>query len=237
MEKELDYKLVSEFIGTYILSLGANFSTYIDASGQVVSDFKVLLACICTAILVSTNISADFNPGVTYLNYITEKNRRLKREKGRQMISYYCVQVVAYILGCLTSYHLNSGIISKLGPSVPISFGSVFFMEIFCTTVFYFVLLILGDSRNQVTNDKFLLTFATIAGIATGSGMGKNFGGPGMNPAVGFGSGISRFIATGDLNELKLIWVYIIGPFIAAHLSNSFYEFVNTERTRAEKSQ
>lgn len=98
-------------------------------------------------------------------------------------------------------------------------------------------LLKLGNDQANLTNDKTLSTLGVICSIGCACAIGGNLSGACLNPAVGFGLNMARYIITNDVNELNYLWINIIGPILGAYLANFFYKeiFVQFHENLKEK--
>lgn len=228
MAKNIHSLLFSEFLGTFILVLGCNISVISeDDKGTQKCSSLIILLCIFIAITIGLRISADYNPGVSYMMFISEKDKKEKEFKSRLLSSFIITQCAASVVAHLTSYNLNNGIVFNLKINKSISPANAFVVEIFCTAVLYYVILFVSDTRNDVSHDPTMKVLVILAGIGTGMALGGNISMAGMNPAVGFGSNFTRFLLSGDINEVKYLWIYIFAPFISAHIVDYLYNKIN----------
>jgi glycerol uptake facilitator-like aquaporin len=168
---------------------------------------------------------ADFNPGVTYLKYLTYKDEK-KRLVAYYMMSYFITQILGAISGFFIIFLFKNGFVAKLAINSEFSQANAFFVEIVSSCILYLVVLIQDDKENNLGEREIMRYFFTISGVAAGIAIGGNISGAGMNPAIAIGSNLVMFMVTGNLAELKYLWIYILGPFIASHIISSFYNNV-----------
>ncbi len=70
----------------------------------------------------------------------------------------------------------------------------------------------------------FVMAFSLL-GAANIAG---NISGGCLNPAVGFAQNFVRLIVTGNVNECKSLWIYLVGPslggVLAAYVYGNFFK-------------
>jgi glycerol uptake facilitator-like aquaporin len=133
------------------------------------------------------------------------------------------MQCLGSISGFLLSYYLNNGIVFQIKVGQEISDFHAFFTEILCSFILYLEIII--NYHNNINNpsDYSIQSLVDVFGVATGIAIGGNVSGAGMNPAIGLGANFVRFLITGNLNEVRYLYIYIIAPFIASYLVAKFY--------------
>lgn len=219
--------LMSEYFGTLLLAIVVSGSCKIDSitNKQTCDIFHLLFVLFISMLIFNRTGDSDFNPGVTYLKYLTYKNEK-KRLVAYYMISFFTTQILGSISGFFLIFILKNGFIHKLAINPECSQANAFFVEIVSSCILYLVVIIQDDLGNDIGEREIMKYFFTISGVAAGIAVGGNISGAGMNPAIGIGSNLVRFFVTGDLSDLKYLWIYTLGPFISSHIISSFYNNV-----------
>ena len=216
-------KMLSEFLGTFILATSIEFITVYDLGTQISSLFAIL-AGFFIAITLSREISGGhINPGVTVTVYLSEEQANIKDEISSSLWMYIIAQASGAISAALIGLMIYNENIFKLAPS-PRSTGlEILVLEIIGSTVFYSLILIQGDKDARLNNDKTISTLSITAGLAAGIAFSGNISGACLNPALGFAFNFSRLLITGNMDECKFLWAYVLGPFTASYLASYFY--------------
>lgn len=79
-----------------------------------------------------------------------------------------------------------------------------------------------------MTTDNSISTLIVSLALFASANIAGNISGGCLNPAIGFAHNFVRLIVTGDVNECKYLWLYIMGPSIggaiAAYLYKNFFK-------------
>jgi glycerol uptake facilitator-like aquaporin len=223
MDKLDSYILFNELFGTMILSIGTSSCFKFDSDGNYVySDRFVLISSLFTALIFMIKIGGcDYNPGVTLMKLLTYKEKEKLNFINRIIMPSIIMQCLGSTLGFLISFYFRNGFVMKLCIHKDTSQACALFIEVICT-FFLFLMVLIIDYDIDKSNDVMKIVIV-LAGVLTGIGLGGNISGAGMNPAIGFGANFVRFLVTGDLNELKYLWIYILGPMISSYLASRFF--------------
>jgi aquaporin Z len=166
-------KLLIEAVGTFFLCLAA----------LVATNPLSVAALLCALIYMGAPVSlAHYNPAVS-LSF------RLRGRSGsRALWSFVAVQLTAAVLAAAVAGFLlghdsdhAKGAVDALAGSAFADFGVVAVVELLCTFVLAFVILMVGTSRLTAGNSYFGLAIAAVV-----LGVSGTFGefNPTMNPAV-----------------------------------------------------
>ncbi len=224
MDQLDSYILINEFFGTMILAIAISSSFILDQEGNVLGSNKfVLISIVFTAKVFMLRLGGtDYNPGLTFMKLITYKDKEKLKFMNRIILPSIIMQTIGAICGFLMSYYFRNGFVFKLCIHKDSSPAAGFFVEIFCTFFLFLIVLIVDDSEVEKSSD-VMKVIVVVAGIITGISLGGNISGAGMNPAIGFGANFAIFLVTGNLSELKYLWIYLIGPFISSYLASAFF--------------
>lgn len=221
-----NYIFFAEFFGTFLLALTITFISAFDTGSVMFTQF-VILAGFFIAITLTRAISGGhINPGVTLAVYLSESQESERQNKLRSMWVY----ILAQILGALTAGLLGAWMLHyfvvNLQPNIASAVHEPIILEAVGSALFYSLIMIQGDSHAKLYSDTTASTLTVTAGLAAGIAMTANISGACLNPAIGIGFNLVRFIVTGDIHEIASLWVYIIGPLLGSVLTGLFYRGV-----------
>ena len=216
-------KMLSEFIGTFILTAAINFTTSYDSGSQAGYLFAILGGFFVAITLTREISGGHINPGVTMTVYFSERDEREKAEFANHIWVYFIGQIGGALSASLLCFVIYDENIFKLAIHPKNSQSEAFLMEIIGSFLFYSTILIQGDKDSKLNIDKSLSTLTITCGLACGIAIAGNVSGGGLNPAVAFGLNFSRLLITGHIEECRFLWIYITGPIAAAYLAAYFY--------------
>lgn len=209
-------KLVSEFLGTYLLvfTVGCNVLKGNPTWG-VVSIASVLMVLIYS---LNDASGANFNPAVTLALAMS------KAKEWGEAWSYMATQFAAGICASLT----YSGLYQKafaLGPTGAYTWKEAGICELLYTAMLCFVVLNVAATSKKVPNQYFGLAIGFVI-IAGGYGAGAVSGGA-FNPALAVGIELAAKMQ----GFVGPIWspVYIVFQFAGAGLAAMLFRLVRPE--------
>ena len=230
-------KYIAEFIGTLVLVVfgcGTAVLVGCDTTGGIVATSLAFgLAIVAMAYSIGNVSGCHVNPAVSLGMLLT------KKMNVKDFIGYVCAQVLGAFVGALL-LALFTGSFENLGGNVAQAglvnaygnVGSLFValvVEIVLT--FVFVLAILGVT-SKVENGK-------IAGLVIGLSLtlihllGIRLTGTSVNPARSIGPAIAQAFV-GNLEALKEIWIFIVGPLAGAALAALVFALVLNAKEKKE---
>ena len=225
-------KVLMEFIGTFVLSAGINFSTiyHKDDNGIIKQEGQPILLFLAffSAITITRSISGGhINPAVTIAVYFSKTQEEQNKEPNL-VIFYFLAQILGAISSCIFSYIFYVDNIFKLTLAEGISPLSGFLTELIATFVFTYTILCQGNKDAEITKDPTISTFIITIALFGSCGIAGNITGGCLNPAIGFAHNFIRLIVKGDPAECKYLWLYILGPscggFLAAFIYQGFFK-------------
>ena len=227
MDKPSNYDVIlSEFLGTFILSTAISFSSvYTDSqSGNLFAIF----AGFFMAITITREISGGhINPGVTLTILLSTEDFESKKKKSRQAVFYVLAQLLGGFVSPILCYLLYNKNMFELSINPSSNSLKALLIEIIGSFIFYTTILIQGDPNAKLnTQEKTLSTLTIGFGLLAGIAASCNISGGGLNPALALGFQLSRSIIFMDIGNLNYTWLYIVGPFIASYLSSLFYHSI-----------
>ncbi len=226
-------KFIAEFIGTFTLvfiGCGTAMLVGCDAEyggGYILTALAFGLAIVAMAYGVGNISGGHVNPAVSLGVLLS----------GGITIKEFFIYVAAQVLGALAGSALLDGIFSMgkvkdmtggLGSNglagVGGSAGAGILVEIVLT--FLFVILILGVTSKNQKHGSFggLIIGLTLVGIHI---IGIGLTGTSVNPARSLGPAIIAAI-DGNPEPLKVVWVFIVAPFIGAAIAAFCYKFLES---------
>ena len=232
-------KCIAELIGTMTLVLigcGSAMMLLDPAYGTLPYLIVALafgLAIIIIAYAIGNISGAHVNPAVSIGAYLSN------RISAKELLGYIISQTIGAIIGSalLSVLFSIAGKTDQTGAfganALPTTTALVpaaipaLLVEIILT--FLFVLCVLGatdEKRGDTSKAGIIIGLALTAVHILGIG----FTGTSVNPARSIGPAIFAS-ANGNLQPIKDLWVFIVGPVIGACLASAVYSFLNTQET------
>jgi len=182
---EMSSRLLSEFLGTYMLVLTVGLNVL---AGSTAGAFSIAAALMSMIFALGSVSGAHFNPAVTVAIIV---RGGIGVATG---IEYIFTQVVAGICAAFTYAAIMNGETFKLNPGT-YSWNQVVIAEFMFTFVLAFVVLSVATVKNPLSEYfGFAIGMCVTAG---GVAIGKISGGS-LNPAVSIGISSSHIIGGGD---------------------------------------
>jgi len=185
-EYPLISKLVSEFIGTFILVLTVGLNVL---GGSAAGAFSIAASLMCMIFALGSVSGAHFNPAVTAAIICSGRGKCSPKDGAM----YMGAQIVGGICAAFTYAFLKSGKTFQLKPAGS-TWGDALVAEFLFTFVLAFVVLSVATSQNVLTEFfGFAIGMCVTVG---GCAIGKVSGGS-LNPAVSIGISTSHLINGG----------------------------------------
>jgi len=179
-------KLLSEFLGTYMLVLTVGLNVL---SGSAAGAFSIAASLMCMIFALGTCSGAHFNPAVTTAIICSGRGKCPPAEGGM----YMGVQIVGGICAAFTYSAMMNGETFQLKP-VAYKWHQALLAEFVFTFVLAFVVLSVATVKNALSEYfGFAIGMCVTVG---GCAIGKVSGGS-LNPAVSFGISISHLMNGG----------------------------------------
>jgi len=178
-------KLLSEFIGTYLLVVTVGFNVL---TGSAAAAFSIAAALMCMIYALGNVSGAHFNPAVTFAIWLSGRNVI----EYKDALMYVCAQLAGGVSAGFT-YVLVMGKAFPLGPVGAYTWFSAALAEILFTAVLCFVVLSVATVSTP-SKDMFGLAIGscvTVGGFAIGGISGGS-----MNPAVSLGIDVAHSAKT-----------------------------------------
>jgi len=181
-------KLVSEFLGTFMLVLTVGLNVL---NGSTAAVFSIASSLMCMIFALGSVSGAHFNPAVTAAIMASGRNKCSPKEGGM----YMAVQILAGICASFMYALMKGGQTFQLKPATS-TWPQAMFGEFMYTFVLAFVVLSVATVKKEnLLSEFFGLAIGmcvTTGGLAIGSLSGGS-----LNPAVSFGISTSHIIGGG----------------------------------------
>merc|ERR1740130_1607048 len=179
-------KLLSEFLGTYMLVLTVGLNVL---SGSAAGAFSIAASLMCMIFALGTVSGAHFNPAVTTAIVCSGRGKCEAKEGGM----YMAVQILGGICAAFTYSAMMNGETFALKP-VAYKWSQALVAEFVFTFLLAFVVLSVATVKN-VLSEYFGFAIGMCVTVG-GCAIGKVSGGS-LNPAVSFGISSSHIIGGG----------------------------------------
>jgi len=199
-------KLLSEFLGTYMLVLTVGLNVL---SGSAAGAFSIAASLMCMIYALGSCSGAHFNPAVTAAIVLSGRDKCPPAEAGM----YVGVQIAGGICAAFTYSAMMNGQTFALKPAA-YQWHQALAAELVFTFVLAFVVLSVATVKNGLSEYfGFAIGMCVTVG---GCAIGKVSGGS-LNPAVSFGISVSHLL-NGGLGWPCLVYtvVEILGGALAA---------------------
>jgi len=205
---ELVSKLVSEFLGTFMLVLTVGLN--------VLAESKAAAFSIAAALMVMINSTGDvsgghYNPAVTVAILASGRDKISPKDAG----CYIGVQIVGAIAAAFVYAAVHHGKTFALGPVGHHNWGGVAVAEIIFTFVLTFVVLCVATVKKAPAPE--FIGFAIGSCVTVGGfAIGKVSGGS-LNPAVSFGIASAQIMNGGIFYKALIYSAFeLVGGGLAA---------------------
>merc|ERR1719456_772906 len=186
-EPDLAAKLLSEFLGTFLLVLTVGLNVL---SGSSAGAFSIAASLMCMIYALGTSSGAHFNPAVTVAIICSGRGKCSPADGGM----YMGVQILGGICAAFTYSFMMNGETFALKPAAS-SWVQAIVAELVFTFVLAFVVLSVATVKNALSEYfGFAIGMCVTVG---GCAIGKVSGGS-LNPAVSIGISGSHIIGGGN---------------------------------------
>jgi len=206
--KTLSAKLLSEFLGTFMLVLTVGLNVLV---GSGAGAWSIAAALMCMIYALGDVSGAHFNPAVTTAIALSGRDKQEPKEAGM----YIGAQLLGGLAGALLYTAMHKGDTFPLGPGEGYHWASAATAEIVFTFVLCYVVLTVATVKGGGLTQFFGLAIGscvTVGGFAVGAVSGAS-----LNPAVSFGISSSRIIGGGHFWHCVAYTIFeLVGAAIAS---------------------
>jgi len=203
-------KLISEFLGTFILVLTVGLNVL---GNSPAGAFSIAASLMCMIYALGDVSGAHFNPAVT-VTILASRGVTGNSLTPAMAGQYVAAQILGGIVAAFTYVMIYSGHSFALGPQPGYKWGQVAVAEIIFTFVLCYVVLCTAVSEKTKSKHMFGLAIGscvTVGGFAIGSISGGS-----LNPAVSVGIAAANFKGSALLNALCYSGFELVGAGLAA---------------------
>jgi aquaporin Z len=212
---KLGPKLVSEFLGTFMLVLTVGLNVL---GNSPAGAFSIAASLMCMIYALGDVSGAHFNPAVTLAIFIAKLQPAEARQSPKEMGLYMAAQIIGGIVAACTYSLIYAGKTFPLGPQPGFKWWQAGVAEVIFTFTLAYVVLCAAVSSKTASKDMFGLAIGscvTVGGFAIGSISGGS-----LNPAVSFGIATSHAFNGGNLWPAVVYTGYeFIGAGLAAGIA------------------
>jgi aquaporin Z len=215
-EYPLQCKLMSEFVGTFMLVLTVGLNVL---GGSPAGAFSIAMALTCMIYAVGDISGGHFNPAVTLAIHLRNKDTANIKDDAL----YVAAQLAGGIIAAFTYALVHNGRTFPLGPGAGHSWGNVAVAELVFTFVLAFVVLGVATLERKPAEDfiGFIIGMTVTAG---GFAIGSVSGGC-LNPAVSIGIAAAHIMGGGFFFKALFYTAFqLVGGVIAAALFLIIYK-------------
>jgi len=213
----LGSRLVSEFLGTYMLVLTVGLNVI---GGSKAPVWSIAASLMCMIFALGSCSGAHFNPAVTIAISFSGRGKVAASDVGK----YIGAQIAGGILGSITYTIMEKGAVFPLQPGAGHTWISAYLAEMVFTFLLCFVVLSVATVRDEnVLSEFFGLAIGSCV-TAGGYAIGAVSGGS-LNPAVSTGIALSSLAGGHGIFHLFIYIIFeILGGIIAAVLFKVTHE-------------
>jgi len=210
-EAELKAKVISEFLGTYMLVLTVGLNVL--AKSREAAAFSIAASLIVMIFALADVSGGHFNPAVTVTILAIQKMQ------VKDAVIYWITQVAGGLMGAVTYRVIYGGQTFVLGPNEPFGLAETAVAEAFFTFVLCFVVISVACSPSANSS-----SYTQIYGLAIGSciivgGVAiGNISGGSLNPAVS----IATFAVDGFRSNWSSV-LYTLSELVGAGVAALVY--------------
>jgi len=211
----LGSRLISEFIGTYMLVLTVGLNVI---GGSKAPVWSIAASLMCMIFALGSCSGAHFNPAVTVAIALSGRGKIARTDVGK----YIGAQLAGGILASITYAIMEKGAVFPLQPGAGHTWISAYLAEMVFTFLLCFVVLSVATVKNVLT-EYFGLAIGSCV-TAGGYAIGAVSGGS-LNPAVSTGIALSSLAGGhGIFHLFTYIFFEILGAVLAATLFKVCFE-------------
>jgi len=208
----LSARLVSEFLGTYMLVLTVGLNVI---GGSKAPVWSIAASLMCMIFALGTVSGAHFNPAVTFAIIAAGRGKCSPADGA----AYIGVQITAGICAAFSYSAMENGKTFPLSPGKGYGWAEAGVAEIMFTFMLAFVVLSVATTKSPLS-EFFGLAIGSCV-TAGGYAIGAVSGGS-LNPAVSFGISVSH-AANGGSDLLMNCVIYSIFELIGGGLAAAMF--------------
>jgi len=208
----LSAKLVSEFLGTFMLVLTVGLNVI---GGSKAPVWSIAASLMCMIFALGSVSGAHFNPAVTFAIMASGRGKCTPQDG----FAYICVQIIAGICAAFTYSAMENGKTFPLAPGKGFGWAEAGIGEILFTFMLAFVVLSCATTKNSLSQyfGFAIGSCVTAGGFAIGAVSGGS-----LNPAVSFGIAVSHAFKGGSDLAMNCV-IYSVFELIGGGLAAAIF--------------
>ena len=237
-------KLVAEFVGTFVLVFAACGVAALTGGTLVGTALAFGLVIVAMAYSVGRVSGCHINPAVS-LGCLLSKRMSLV-----EFFAYVGVQLLGGFAGAMLLFGIAkmsglplagdacNGIIGGVevlkNSELKLNIGGVIaslIVEAVLTCIFVYVILNVTDEKNNVSKKAGLIIGLTLTLVHL---IGIPLTGTSVNPARSIATALGAAIFNHNLEPLKVVWVFILGPLVGACLAVLLFTLLHQDKEEAK---
>ena len=224
-------KLVAEFVGTFVLVFAACGVAALTGGELVSTALAFGLVIVAMAYSVGRVSGCHINPAVSLGCLLT------KRMSLKDFVFYVLAQLVGGFAGAMLLFGVAKMAGLELAGNAcngyvggELSVGSVIAslaVEAVLTCIFVYVILNVTDETNNTSKKAGLIIGLTLTLVHL---VGIKLTGTSVNPARSVATAFGALIFNGDVEPLKVVWIFIVGPLLGAALAVGLFCLLHKQK-------
>ena len=226
--------LLAECLGTFVLVFFACGVAALTGGELVATSLAFGLVIVAMAYSVGRISGCHINPAVS-LGCLLDKRMTLK-----DFCLYVCAQLVGGFLGAVALFGIakmaglelaGNACNGLVGADFNVgNYIGAILVEVILTFVFVYVILNVTDANNNGAGKKAGLIIGLTLTLVHLLGIG--FTGTSVNPARSVATAFGALIFNGDVEPLKVVWVFIVAPLAGAALAALLFRFLHKDEAK-----
>lgn len=226
--------LLAECLGTFVLVFFACGVAALTGGELVATSLAFGLVIVAMAYSIGRISGCHINPAVS-LGCLLDKRMTLK-----DFCLYVCAQLVGGFLGAVALFGIakmaglelaGNACNGLVGADFNVgNYIGAILVEVILTFVFVYVILNVTDANNNGAGKKAGLIIGLTLTLVHLLGIG--FTGTSVNPARSVATALGALIFNGDVEPLKVVWVFIVAPLAGAALAALLFRFLHKDEAK-----
>lgn len=226
--------LLAECLGTFVLVFFACGVAALTGGELVATSLAFGLVIVAMAYSIGRISGCHINPAVS-LGCLLDKRMTLK-----DFCLYVCAQLVGGFLGAVALFGVakmaglelaGNACNGLVGADFNVgNYIGAILVEVILTFVFVYVILNVTDANNNGAGKKAGLIIGLTLTLVHLLGIG--FTGTSVNPARSVATALGALIFNGDVEPLKVVWVFIVAPLAGAALAALLFRFLHKDEAK-----
>ena len=226
--------LLAECLGTFVLVFFACGVAALTGGELVATSLAFGLVIVAMAYSIGRISGCHINPAVS-LGCLLDKRMTLK-----DFCLYVCAQLVGGFLGAVALFGIakmaglelaGNACNGLVGADFNVgNYIGAILVEVILTFVFIYVILNVTDANNNGAGKKAGLIIGLTLTLVHLLGIG--FTGTSVNPARSVATAFGALIFNGDVEPLKVVWVFIVAPLAGAALAALLFRFLHKDEAK-----